>query len=160
MHHRRRRSIGIIAVEFALILLVMAPLMVAVAEFYRLSLSDQVLARATHVAALAGARDPANCETAVRDAFAGHGLAAWLFDRNDDGRLGFVTGSEPDGSANSEVRIDIASDIDLSDGVDFAGPLCGTPGSWIRVRSRVGVRVRFGLSNVMRESVGWAVNQE
>ncbi|MDE0658795.1 MAG: hypothetical protein OXI79_04005 [Gammaproteobacteria bacterium] len=161
MHHQRRnRPRGIIAVEFALILLVMAPLMVAVAEFYRLSLCDQVLARATHLAALAGARDPGNCETAVRDAFADHGLAGWLFDRNGDGTLGFVTGSEPDGSAASEVRIDIASDVDLSDGVDFAVSLCGTPGSWIRVRSRVEVRVRFGLSNVMRESVAWAVNQE
>ena len=161
MHYQRRnRSSGIIATEFALILLVMAPLMVAVAEFYRLSLCDQVLARATHLAALAGARDPGNCETAVRDAFAGHGLAAWLFDRNGDGTVGFVTGTDPDGSAASEVRIDIASDMDLSDGVDFTGSLCGTPGSWIRVQSKVEVRVRFGLATVVRQQAAWAVNQE
>ncbi|MXY55508.1 MAG: pilus assembly protein [Gammaproteobacteria bacterium] len=160
MHQERRtRPGGIIAVEFALILLVVLPLAVAVGEFYRVSLYDQVLARATHLAALAGARDPDNCETAVRDAFAGHGLAAWLFDGDGDGTIGFVTGTDPDGSSASEVRIDIASDVDLSDGVDFTGSLCGPPESWIRIVSRVEVRVRFGLGRVVLEQVGWAVNQ-
>ncbi|MCY3596307.1 MAG: hypothetical protein OXG71_02560 [Rhodospirillales bacterium] len=156
---RTRRVRGIIAVEFALILLVVLPLMVAVGEFYRLSLYDQVLARATHVAAAAGGRDPANCETAVRDAFANHAMAAWLFDGNDDGAIGFVSGTDPDGTAASEVRIDIASDVDLSDGVDFAGALCGTAGSWIRVEARVGVRMPFRFGRIMRQRVGWAVNQ-
>ena len=160
MHHQRRtRHGGIIAVEFALILLVVLPLMLVVGEFYRLSLCDQIQARATHLAALAGARDPDNCETAVRDAFANHGLAAWFFDTNSDGAIGFVSGTDPDGSAASEVRIDIASDADLSDGVDFGETLCGPRGSWIRVRSRVEIRTQFGLGKVIREQVGWAVNQ-
>lgn len=160
MHQQRRtRSGGIIAVEFALILIVMLPLVIAVGEFYRLSLSDQIQARATHLAALAGARDPDNCETAVQGAFASHGLAAWFFDSDGDGTIGFVSGTDPSGSAGSEVRIDIASDADLSDGVDFAGTLCGPPGSLIRVRSKVQIRAQLGFGRVIREQVGWAVNQ-
>lgn len=155
-----RVSSGVIAVEFALALLVLLPLAVAAGEFYRLSLSDQALARAAHVAALAAGRDPARCELAARDGFETVDTAIWLFDRDDDGNIGFVSGQGPDGSSGQEVRIDIvADDGDVSNGVVFDQPLCGVAGSMIRVRAVVPVRMPFGLRPIGRERVTWAVNQ-
>lgn len=139
----------------------MLPLLFGVGEFYRLSLSDQALARAAHLAARAAGTDPGNCEQAARAAFEGDSLAGWLFDRDDDGTIGFVSGGGPDGSAGQEVRIDISSDDgDVSNGVDFTGSQCGNPGSWIRVRVVVPVRARFAFRDVLRERVSWAVNQQ
>ena len=147
--------------EFGLILLVFLPFVVAASEFYRLSLSDQALARATHLAAMAAGRDPGNCEGAVRNAFQSDSLARWLFDRNDDGRIGFVSGEGPSGGSDEEVRIEVeADDGDLSNGIDFSNPNCGVPGSWIRVRVVVPVRSTVAFRDVMRQRVSWAMNQE
>lgn len=141
-------------------MLVLFPVLVAAGEFYRLSLSDQALARATHLAAVAASRNPLVCEFAARNAFAEDSLAAWLFDRDDNGRLGFVSGQGPDGSADEEVRIDIVADNgDASDGVVFDQTLCGASGSIIRVRAVVPVRLPFGLRTIGRERVSWALNQ-
>lgn len=151
---------GVIAVEFAMALLIVLPLAIAVGEFLRLSLQDQTLARATHLAARAAGRDPAGCETAARDAFADDGMALWLFDRDGDGSIGFVHRAGPDGSATQEVRIDItADDGDVSNGIDFDQPVCGNPGSLIRVRSVVSVRLPFLRRSAEREHTSWALNQ-
>lgn len=151
---------GIIAVEFALTLLVLLPLAVATGEFLRLSLQDQTLARATHLAARAAGRDPRGCETAARDAVAGDRMALWLFDRDGDDSIGFVHRAGPDGSATQEVRIDItADDGDVSNGVTFDQPLCGNPGSMIQVRAVVPVRMPFLRSRIEREHTSWALNQ-
>ena len=149
------------AVEFGLILLVFFPLIVAAGEFYRLSLYDQALARATHLAARAAGSDPSGCEEAVRNAFQRDSLAIWLFDRDSDGQIGFVFGSGPDGSTDQEVRLDIAADDgDISNGVHFNSPDCGGAGSWIRVRAVVPIRSNLAFRNVMRQRVSWALNQE
>ncbi|MCY3620821.1 MAG: hypothetical protein OXH68_03810 [Gammaproteobacteria bacterium] len=154
------RESGVIAIEFGLTLLVFLPLLFAVGEFYRLSLCDQALARGAHLAARAAGGDPDNCASAARAAFEGDSLAGWLFDRNDDGSIGFVSGAGPDGSSAQEVRIDISSDDgDLSNGVDFADSLCGSEGSWIRVEIVVSVRARFTFQEMPRKQVSWAVNQ-
>lgn len=143
-----------------MILLVFFPLVFAVGEFYRLSLCDQALARATHLAARAAGGDPANCEQAVRTAFEDDFLAGWLFDRDDNGEIGFVSGEGPDGSPEQEVRIEInADDGDVSNGVAFTIPQCGTSGSWIRIRIVVPVRARFAFRDVLRQRVSWALNQ-
>ena len=155
------RADGIIAVEFGLTLLVLLPLLFAVGEFYRLSMHDQALARATHVAARAAGSNPSDCEQAVRAAFESVSLARWFFDQDNDGQIGFVSGNGPDGSADQEVRIDITSDDgDISNGVDFSEPQCGVAGSWIRIRAVVPVRSGFALRNVLRQRESWALNQE
>lgn len=152
--------LGIIAVEFALTLLVLLPLAFAAGEFFRISFYDQTLARATHLAAVAAGRDPGACQLSARNGFAGDDVAAWLFDRDDDGRIGFVAGQGPDGSAEQEVRIDIvADDGDLSNGVVFNQALCGVSGSMIQVRSVIRARMPFGIGHVAREHVSWALNQ-
>ena len=149
------------AVEFSLTLVVLLPLLFAVGEFFRLSMADQSLARATHLGAMAAGRNPADCEQAVRNAFENDAVASWLFDRDGNGRIGFVTGTGPDGSAGEEIRIDIAADDgDVSNGVEFDVPLCGVGGSWIEVRAVVPVRSGFALRSVLREHVSWALNQE
>ena len=143
------RQGGVIAVEFALILLAILPLFLAVGEFYRLSLCDQALARATHLAALGASRNPGNCQQAARDGFVEHGLARWLFDADGDGAIG-----------NSEVRLDIAADDgDVANGVAFDQSLCGNSGSWIRVTASVSLRAPFGTGTVLRRHESWAANQ-
>lgn len=161
---RRTRESGAVALEFGLTLLVFFPLLFAVGEFYRLSLCDQALARATHLAARAAGSDPANCEQAARTAFQGDSLAGWLFDRDASGSIGFVSGEGPDGSAGGEVRIDIDANADLSPdgdsgGLNFNAALCGDPGNWIRIRAVVPVRARFAFREVLRQRVSWALNQ-
>ena len=152
--------LGIIAVEFALTLLVLLPLAFAAGEFLRISVYDQTLARATHLAAIGAGRDPGACELSARNAFAADDMAAWLFDRNDDGRIGFVSGQGPDGTAEQEVRIDIvADDGDLSNGVVYDQALCGVSGSMIQVRSVIRARMPFGIGHLAREHVSWALNQ-
>lgn len=155
-----RRPNGIITVEFALAFFVLLSLLVAAGEFYRLSLFDQALAQATHEAALAAGRDSGRCELAAQDGFAAVAMAVWLFDRDDDGTIGFVSGQGPDGSMNQEIRIDIAADDgDMSNGVDFDRPLCGAAGSMIRVRTVAPVRMPFTRRMIERERVTWALNQ-
>lgn len=152
---------GAFALEYTLILLVFAALMGVVAEIYRLSLVDQVLARATHEAATAAGTNPDQCEQAAQTGFAG-GVASWLFDHDDSGAIGFVMGAgpAPDGSPLQEVRLEIAADDrDLGNGVDFNAPNCGVEGSLIRVRSTVPVRRRFGTGTILWQHESLAVNQ-
>lgn len=149
-------------IEYTIILLVLAAVVAGVAEFYRLSLVDQVLARATHDAAAAAGRNPGQCEQAVQSAFAQDQVARWLFDGDDSGAIGFIMGpgAPPDGSPLQEVRLEImADDGTLDNGVDFAIASCGTAGSWIRVRSIVPVRPRFGAGRILWRHESWAVNQ-
>ena len=154
------RAGGIVAVEFGLVLLVFATFLTFVGEFYRLSLVDQALARATQLGATAAGSDPDRCADAARRAFAGDRLAQWLLDLDGDGGIGFVVGAGPDGSGGQEVRMDIAADDGvIATGVDFTTPLCGVAGSWIRVRVVVPVRMRFGAGTILRRYDGWALNQ-
>ena len=135
--------------EFALVLLVVLPLFLAVGEFYRLSLCDQALARATHIAAMAAGRDASNCQQAARDGFEEHGLALWLFDQDGDGDVGA-----------REVRLEIAADDgSVANGVDFNQSLCGNAGSWIRVTASVSLRAPFATGTVLRRHESWAKNQ-
>lgn len=152
---------GVVTVEFGLILLVLLPLFFAVGEFYRLSLCDQALARATHLAAMAASRNPSDCETAARLGFGQHGLAAWLFDQDGDGTISFGREGEPGESGVSEVGMEIsADDGDLSNGVSFDDEACGDEGSWIQVRTVASVRAPFGTGTLLRGHTSWAVNQE
>ena len=159
------RARGVYVVEFVLVLMVMLPFTFAAGEFGRVSLADQILARATYRAAVAAGRNAADCVNEARAAFAEDAVALWLFDLDDDGRLGFVTGTAPDPDADpvAEVRLDIAADDgdfsadgDRSD--DFTAG-CGGAGSWIRVSASVVVRARFGIGDILRRSESWALNQ-
>ena len=156
----RGRQRGAYLVEFALVLTVLIPVTFAAGEFGRVSLCDQALARATHLAALAASRNAGDCQSKAREAFAGDTVALWLFDADDSGRLGFVTGAAPDTSAGQEVRLDIAADDgDVANGVTFDQALCGVAGSWIRVEASVPIRSRFGLGNIVRRHASWSLNQ-
>ena len=173
----KRRQNGAVAVEFAIIMMGAMALFGPVGEFYRLSLFDQALAQATHQAARAVARDPANCEQAITDAFHRTGLARALLDLNEDGDVGivFVDQSDPtiwpSGSSTEEVQVTVVADNDLFDGTDWeiTGG-CGAAGSWnagnwIEVRSRIVVRPWFGplralwSSGIRRHQESWARNQ-
>ena len=157
---RRGRQQGAYVIEFALVLMVLLPVTFAAGEFGRVSLCDQALARATHRAALAAGRNAGDCERQARAAFEGDATALWLFDANDNGRIGFVTGAAPDTAAGQEVRLDIAADDgNVANGVTFNQALCGTPGSWIRVQASVPIRSRFGLGDMVRQHASWALNQ-
>ena len=157
----RRGCVGIIAVEYALVLLVFLAFMTIVIELYRVSLIDQTLARATHLGALAAGRDPTACETAVQDVFRNDRVAAWLFDANGDSTIGFSAGTNPDGSSGQEVGLEITSDNGrITDGVTFDVARCGTAGSWIEVRATVPVRPRFRVGGtLLRRYSSWALNQ-
>lgn len=151
---------GAYVVEFVLVLMVMLPVTFAAGEFGRVSLCDQALARATHRAAVAAGMNADDCENQAREAFAGDAVARWLFDFDDDGAIGFVTGTAPDLDAGREVRLDIVSDDrDVSNGVDLSTPGCGEPGSWIRVEAWVPIRGRFGIGDIVRRHASWALNQ-
>ena len=168
---RRRRTdheAGAIAVEFVLILIVSLMLFAPVGEFLRLSLIDQTLARATHeVARAAGAAGPGGCEQAIVDAFQTDQAARWLFDRNEDGRVGVLRIDDwPDGSSDQEVQVTILADDDLTDSTSFeVVSACGDPGSWISVRARIVVRPWFGPlrplwpDGIRRQFESWARNQ-
>lgn len=166
----RRR--GFYAVEFAIVLTGSLALLVPVAEFLRLSLFDQTLARATHLAAQAASESPGTCEDSVKGAFQpreGETLIGWLLDAHDDGAVGV---SLKDGwpSADQpadEVRVAVDADDDATNGLDWDPTVvsCGTPGAWIRVRSRVVVMPWSPVARAMfpdgfsREHVSWARNQ-
>lgn len=158
----RQRCVGIIAVEYALVLVVLITFLSIATELYRVSLMEQTLARATHLGALAAGRDPTACEAAARQAFAGDRVAAWLFDTDDpDETIGFVSGTNPDGTTNQEVAIEVMADNgSLADGVDFNVANCGAPGSWIQVRATVRVRPRFELGGtILLRYDSWTTNQ-
>ena len=158
-------------VEFVLILLISILVLFAPAgEFFRLSLIDQTLARATHLAARAAGSDPSNCEAATKRAFEGDGAARWLLDLDGNGEIGVVSGDGdeewPDGSSTQEVQVGVSWDGDLSDDEEWSETGCGDPGSWIRVRARVRVQPWFGPARMFwddegigREHESWARNQ-
>ncbi len=144
-------------------------LFVPVAEFLRLSLFDQALARATHQAARAAAADPGLCEARIRGAFQprpGETLIGWLLDTQDDGAVGVRRddGWPTPGDAAGEVLVTVAADDDISDAVAWNDG-CGGPGAWIRVRSRIVVQPWSGFARALfpdgfaRERVSWARNQ-
>ncbi len=154
------RQRGAYVVEFVLVLMVMLSVAFAAGEFGRVSLADQVLARATYSAAVAAGRNADDCENQARAAFAGDAVALWLFDLDDDGQIGFVSGAAPDPDAGGEVRLDIAADdAVVFNGVVFGTAGCGDPGSWIRVEASVTIRTRFGTGDIVRRRASWALNQ-
>lgn len=156
----RRGMRGLYALEFALMMLVFVPLMLASWEICRLALANRILAGTTHDAALAAGRDPANCLQAARNAFSDDRIAMWLFDHNNDDSLGFVAGADPDNTVLSELRLDINADDPAVDGIAFDQALCGGSGSWIRVRTVVRPR---GWSSWLADTTlrheSWSVNQ-
>ena len=155
-----RSQRGSYLVEFALVLAVLIPVTFTVGEFGRVSLCDQALARATHRAALAAGRNAGDCQSTAREAFEGDAVALWLFDADDNGRLGFVTGAVPDAASGQEVRLDIAADDgNVANGVTFDQALCGVAGSWIRVEASVPIRSRWGLGDMVRRHAAWSLNQ-
>ena len=164
------RARGTVTVEYALVmsaslLLFFGP----VGEFFRLSLIDQTLARATHEAARAAAADPYNCATAIADALADDDAARWLLDVDDDGSIGIAAGTTgwPDNSSTSEVLIGVSWDSNLADGVSWTtGAGCGPDGSWMLVRAAIVVQPWFGPARAVwpgggfrREHTSWARNQ-
>lgn len=156
------RQRGAYLVEFVLVLMVMLPVTFAAGEFGRVSLADQILARATHRAAVAAGRNAADCETEARQTFANDAIARWLFDANDDGAIGFgsaVSATDPD-AAQPEVRLVInADDGDVSNGIEFDQSGCGQAGAWIRAEATVPLRSRFGRGTITRRHAAWALNQ-
>ena len=163
------RQRGFYAVEFAIVVLGSLSLLIPVSEFLRLSLFDQTLARATHLAALAASADPENCDASITAAFQprdGETLIGWLLDLHDDGAVGVTRADnwpDPD-DASREVLVAVGWDDDPSDGVDWTDG-CGSAGAWIRVRSRVVVRPWSPIAQALwpggfsREHTSWARNQ-
>ena len=146
-------SRGVFSVEFAFVLLLAMMLYALVGEILRLSMIDQALARATHLAAraVATAQTNSGCHALASDAINNDYAAPWLLDSNDDGTIAFhvattATSSTP--IAGTEVQLTISWDQDPADGIDFSdtvGNGCGDTGSWLRVRSRITVQPWFGL---------------
>ena len=160
---------GIYALEFTLVLLGSLSLLIPASEFLRVSLFDQVLARATHQAALAASADPADCEEGIRGAFQrrdGETMIGWLLDMQGDGTVEVTVADDwPDpNDAVPEVLVTVGWDDDPNDGLDWADG-CGGGGSWIRLRSRIVVRPWFLFGQAIwpdgfnREHVSWARNQ-
>ena len=152
-------SRGIFSVEFGLALLVAMILFSLAGEILRLSMINQTLARATHLAARAVATAETNIGCHVRASNAvSNDYAAGLLDSNDDGTVAVqvetaATTSAP--VAGTEVQLAISWDQNPVDGIDFSdavGSGCGDTGSWLRIRSRIAVRPWFGLFRV------WAAN--
>ena len=141
---------GMFAVEFGLIMLIALFLFALIGEFLRVSLYDQILARATHLSARAVAVLPVSsgCAAAVSEAFTNDGTARWLFDEDGDGSVsvGVSVATGWPAAGSNEVQVAISWDDDPSDGVDWSEAVagqCGGNGSWLRVRSRVAVRPWF-----------------
>ena len=138
-----------------------------VGEFLRISLIDQTLARATHLAAraVATATSSTGCHTLASRAISNDG-AAGLLDRNNDGALSVDVETEtgwPDPVAGTDVQLHISWDEDPSDGVDYSdtvGTGCGDAGSWLRVRSRIAVRPWFGPFRTMVSAEGIVLRHE
>ena len=152
-----RRQRGAIAVEFAMILVMLVALSVFVGELHRVALIDVALARATHRAALAAGRAGANCQAAFEREFARDGLARWLLDVDSSGSLDFAVGGTP-GKADINLEF-LADDGVIQNGVAFGNGCGAQRGSWMSVRASVSVRTRFGARRVARRVESWAVYQ-
>lgn len=166
---RRRRQRGVYAVEFAIVLLGSLSLLIPVAEFLRLSLFDQTLARATFQAARAAAADPGNCEAAIVAVFQpreGETLIGWLLDAHDDGAVGVTrTDAAPDpNDPATEVVVQVGAVDDLRTALNWTDG-CGVAGSWIRLRARIVVRPWSPFAQAIwpdgfsRGHISWARNQ-
>ena len=163
---------GSITIEFILIFMGSMALFAPVAEFYRISLFDQTLARVTHQAARAAATDPANCETAIVEALHRDRLARWLFDQDDDGRIDigsvmFPLANSAGTAETGELEVAVVTDSNLQDAIDWDPTMgCGGPGSLIELRSRVVVhpwlewtRWLWPTTGIQRQKASWARNQ-
>ena len=152
-----RYCAGMLAVEYALALLVFIGMMTFAAEFYRVSMYDQAIARATYQGTLAASTAPGDCVAAFMAAFENEPTARWLLDRNDDGVLDFVFNGDPE---DAEVNIVITADDGVvGNGVAFDTLSCGNPGSWISARAFVSYRSTFGFGRILRGTEAWAVAQ-
>ena len=144
---------GVFSVEFALVLMTALALFAFIGEFLRLSMIDQTLARATHLAARAIATAPtsAGCHALASTAISADRAAAWLLDNNDDGTIVFDVATAtgwPAAVDGTEVQLAVSWDQDPADGIDYSdtvGTGCGDTGSWLRVRSRIAVQPWYGL---------------
>ena len=109
------------SVEFGLVTLIALFLFAVVGEFLRISLYDQILARATHLERPSGgaAAGFQRLRGAVSGAFANDGTARWLFDENSDGTVavGVTTADGWPADDANEVQVAISWDGDPSDGV-------------------------------------------
>ena len=162
---------GSITIEFVFVFMGSMALFAPVAEFYRLSLFDQTLARVTHQAARAAAADPANCEETIVEALHRDRVARWLFDQDDDGRIDVGSALSGRGipalkAKERELEIAVVADNDLQDAVEWDTSMgCGGPGSLIELRSRVFVHPWFGMARwlwpmgILRQKASWARNQ-
>ena len=163
-----RRCRGLFSVEFGLTLLVAMVVYAFVGEFLRISLLDQVLARATHLAARAVAIAPTDfdCHARASNAISNDATSRWLLDSNDDGTIAFQVATAtawPVRVDGVEVQLAISWDQDPADGIDYAdttGTGCGGTGSWLRVRSRIAVRPWFGLFRTWVATEGIVLRHE
>lgn len=173
-HHRagksRQSAQGVVAVEFALVLVGSFALFIPATEILRLSFISQYLATATSLGTEAAGRNPGDCLASVQSAFEDDAIALWLFDYNGDGAVGIFESNDdaawPNGSAAQEVQVTIRSDGNLADGVDLSASAatgCGAGGDWILVRTRTVLNswwARGLLTNPFQlEQQGWARNQ-
>lgn len=148
-----KRMRGVFSVEFALVLFVAMTVFAFIGEFLRISMIDQALARATHMAsrAVATATTSVGCHAVATDAINEDLGSNWALDSNNDGIIEFhveTTDGWPDPTNAGEVLIAISWDTDPADagGVDWSdatGSGCGGTDSWLRVRTRIAVRPWF-----------------
>ena len=147
-------------------------LFVPVGELIRISLFDQVLAEATHLAARAAASDPDNseqqaCQDAIRAAFPRARLAG-LLDQDDSGVLDITfgdTGADPDPNAPAPPAPDVEVEVEFMELLPTTGwsADCGTPGSLIRVTATIEVEpwspAHLFWDGVTRRAISLARNQ-
>ena len=170
----RRGMGGAYQLEFLLVLFAALALIMPLVEFLRLSLIEQALARATHHAALAVQRDPANCQAVITAAFENDLLAGWLLDANDDGSVAVRvpnTRAGADGALGTEeVLVAVDWDDPSSGGVCWNSEpsSCTDTGcaafsnrhAWLQLRSRVRVEAATGIGlwpqGLEREYRSWA----
>ena len=167
--HARRptRQRGAYAVEFLLVLVGSLSLFVPMAEFMRLSLFDQALARATHQAARAAASPQVvTCQNRVTEVYQGgdgETLIGWLFDANDDGQVD-VRFEDGWPAVGGEVRVAMSGSANAGGTV---GPWswhtgCGPGGSVTVLRTRIVVPGWSLFAQTLwpdgfaREHVSWA----
>ncbi|MCZ0941680.1 MAG: hypothetical protein OXJ53_01340 [Gammaproteobacteria bacterium] len=154
-----RQMRGAYLVEFVMIMFVALALVTPLAEFLRLSMIDQALARATHNAALAVQGNPANCQAEIESAFEDDLLAGWLLDADDDGSVTIRvpdTRAAADGPLGAEEVLVVVDWDDPRDGAvcwDSQSAGCADTGcaafgvdhGWLQLRARVGVATWTGV---------------
>ena len=137
-------------------------------EVLRISMIDQTLARATHLAARAIATAPssAGCHALANTAISADRASAWLLDSDDDGTIVFDVATAtgwPVAVDGTEVQLTVSWDQNPADGIDYSdtvGSGCGDTGSWLRVRSRIAVRPWYGLFRTWIAAEGIVLRHE